>query len=232
VKALYDLSKRIAGFDFFHWLPLVKAKGATEIVFNTASPKTDKWPIDKVRRRIESILFPAPALAGLPYSIGKKGEPFDDPHLWSLSQFCYQGGKIEKLQSVLPPGKHRYTVTLRKTQRIESRNSQESDWRKFADEIGAYVIPDYDVQPIGLHERVSLYAGAEMNFFVTNGPATLCSVTPYPMMMFDNDQSVVHLVKAGTKWGESSPWMGKNQFLIWEPGTYDNIKRNFEAWTK
>ncbi len=201
--------------------------GATEIVFDISSPNTKKWPLEIVRKRFESILYPAPALLGLKASIGNAGNPKlvsgSQAHLvraWNPS--------FARLKSVRPPGKERYTVTLRKTQRSPTRNSDEGVWREFAKEIGARVIPDYEDEPIHLHERMALYAGAEMNFFVTNGPVILCFLSTYPAMSFD--LQIAKMTHMGVPWGEKYPFCLDNQFQIYEPPTPENIRRHFNAW--
>ena len=202
--------------------------GATEIVFDKSNPNCGKWPKDTVLRRFESILWPGPALLGLKRSIGTVGAQLAPYHQSDLVRLARSGVQFPRLKSVLPPGKARYTVTLRKTQRIASRNSNEDDWRIFAEEIGALVIPDYDDEPIHLHERMALYAGAEMNFFVTNGPALLCELSDYPSMAFDNQKST--LAHIGVPFGEKYPFMRENQFLIYEPDDLPVIRRHFKAW--
>lgn len=230
MKALYDLNQRIAGFDFYPWLVMQAAHGATEIVFDTRMPKLDKWPLETVMRRFESILWPGPALLGLPCSIGTQGKQLAPYHQKDLVRLVNEGMEVPRLKSVLPPGKERYTVTLRRTQRSPGRNSREEDWRSFASEIGARIIEDYDVEPIHLHERMALYAGAEMNFFVTNGPVMLCFLSEYPAMGFDVQASP--MVNLGVPFGEPYPFLLPQHRQIYEADTLENIRKHFEAWKR
>ncbi|MDZ4253978.1 MAG: hypothetical protein U1A72_15520 [Sulfuritalea sp.] len=230
MKALYRLSRRIAGFDFFSWLMLAQAAGATEVVFDPDSPKTNKWPEREVLKRFESILLPGPALAGMPVSIGKEGEDFWETDMRYLIAHVRDGKPIQRLRSVLPPAKERYTVTIRRTERRPERNSNEPAWRAFAAEIGARVIEDYDVEPIGLHERMALYAGAEMNFFLCNGPLHICGLSEYPLMCFRCDQMVGALEATGIARGEQYPWHRPNQRLIYEPDELPVLRRHFKMW--
>lgn len=228
-KALYRLSKMIAGFDFYPWLVMQAHGGASEVVFDTQNPSTGKWPIETVKRRFESILWPGPALLGMPASIGTEGRQFGGYHQRELVALAYSGAKLPRLKSVLPPGQERYTVTLRRTQRVPERNSNEADWRTFAAEIGARVIQDYEDEPIHLHERMALYAGAEMNFFVTNGPVMLCFLSEYPAMGFDLQKST--MVKLGVPFGEPYPFlMADRHRQIYEPDTLENMRKNFKMW--
>lgn len=228
MRACYRMHTRAAGFDFFLWLVLQKALGATRIEIDRRNPKIDKWPRHIVERRIDSIIMPGPALAGLPCTEGEWGKELSHGDQFDVVQRCLGGLKLPPLATVLPPGKARYTVTLRTTQRNPGRNSDEQVWRDFAAEIGAQVIEDYDVKPIHLHERMALYAGAEQNFFVTNGPSILCLLSEYPAMCFDCQHgSLVHL---GLPYGAPYPFMRPQHQQIYEPPTPEALRWHFEAW--
>jgi hypothetical protein len=93
------------------------------------------------------------------------------------------------------------------------------------------VIPDYDDVPIHLHERMALYAGAEMNFFVTNGPVMSCFLSEYPAMGFDVQKSPMK--GFGVPFGESYPWLLKDRhFQVYEPDTLENMRKHFAAWKR
>ena len=230
IFARYDLACRIANFEFFNWLLLAKAHGAGGVVFGVERVKTSKWSEGAIRRRFASIIEPGPALAGMEMSIGEGGRDFGPTHLRRLVAHCRGGGRIDKLRSVLLPGAARYTVTLRRTARRPERNSNEPAWRSFAAEIGALVIEDWDIAPIGLHERVALYAGARLNFFVTNGPMQLCSFTEYPMLCFGCQAAEGAFSNIGIAAGEQFPWCGPRQRLVWEPDELPVLRRAFSQW--
>ena len=231
MNALYDLSRCIASFNFFEWLLLAQVRGADHVVFNAQHIKASKWPRHITEQRLKSILLPGPALAGMTHSMGDVGDPIGAPS-GALAVEAWRSGRMRRLQSVKPAGTERYTVTLRKTHRANGRDSDEAAWLQFADEIGAYVIRDYDEVPIHLHDRVALYAGAKMNFFVSNGPGVLCSFTEYPCMIFDTHLAAGSLRSDGIpEWGAQYPWMLRNQFAIWEPATLQNIRKHFYAWS-
>ena len=227
--ARYDLSRQIAGFDFFYWLLWVQSIGATEIVIDATAPKTDKWDTWTTWRRIRSIIMPGPALASLPMSTGMHGEVHRG-YLKELLQAARAGNSIRRLRSTLPAGKDRYTVTLRKTERAPIRNSNEPAWREFAAEIGARVIEDAEVCAMPLAELLAIYAGAEMNFGVPNGPVTMCQLSEYPVMVFDFQKSAGPLDNLGMAFGDQLPWSNKNQIQIWEPDDLDVIRRHFNLW--
>ena len=226
--ALYELRRRIAGFDFFVWLVMQRAHGAETVCFDTSKPKTDKFTLQEVEKRYESILKPGPALLGMDWIEGKVGIQYGPYDQEDLTRLVRGGLKIPRIKSPLPKGKEKYTVTLRNTRRWPNRNSRESDWRTFAAEIGARVIPDYDDEPIHLHERMALYDGAEMNFFDTNGPVMLCFMGEAPAMGFDVQNSP----QTGSIFGEQYPFLLPQHRQIWEPSTLENLRKHFSAWQK
>ena len=240
MRALYDTSRYLTSFNFFEWLLQAEARGATVVVFDIRGIRGDKWPTDVARRRFYSICAPGPALLGLPHEVfdnkvigSTAAKNLAEPGGRPLVGFLKRGGKIKRLTTVRPPVNGvRYTVTLRKTQRSPLRDSDEEVWREFANEIGAEVIPDFDTQPIGLHERVAMYAGAEMNYFVSNGPGLLCSWTPYPCMLFNTVHARVSLLDDGIEDGAQYPWMGGNQRTIWELATPESLRRHHYNWTQ
>lgn len=231
MRACYALRKHIAGFDFFPWLVYQAAVGVTEILFDVRSPNTRRWSEETVMRRFESILRPGPALAGLSAVLGD-GVPTNEGYgQRALVDAVRRGMRFPRLKSVLPPGTERYTVTLRRDARIPHRDSLEADWREFASEIGARVIPDYEVEPIGLHERMALYAGARMNFFVTNGPVMLCFLSEYPAMGFD--VNISPMTGVGVPYGEPYPWLLPDRHRqVYETATLPVIRKHFREWER
>lgn len=227
--ATYRLSERLASFEFFCWLVMVKAAGATKIVLDPANPKTAKiGGPESTARRFESIIVPGPALAGLPSRIGS-----DKSRLTasanSFTQWVRQGGVLPRLQTVKPAVSCKYTITLRNNfDGAKSRNSNDQAWRQFGEEIGATIIEDYFVKPMHLHDRVALYAGAKMNFGVSNGPVFLISLTNYPVAQFINSTAARNnVIRDGMRPGEKAPWMLSNQHLIWEEDNIENLRRAF-----
>lgn len=238
MKVIYNFARYLPSFNFFEWLVQVKTLGATCILFDARWTRYLKWSVAHTLERIRSICYDGAALAGLPYEI-----VIDESQLAGardparpggghLVAFWNQHGRIERLRSPRAPRPCEYTVTLRKTQRSPTRDSREEDWRAFADQIGALVIPDYDEAPIHLHERMALYAGARMNFFVSNGPGVLCSLTEYPCMMFNTHHARGSLASDGVGgWGAQYPWMlADRQRAIWVEDTYENIWEHFDHW--
>ncbi len=222
----YDLRRQHFTFDFFGWLIEWAHKGATEIVFD----HTDN-PIK--RKRFETIIAPGPAFLGLPSREGNDGEKVGlKCKFLHVIRFARQIKSFRRLRTVLPPKNVEYTVTLRQSAESDVwRNSNREAWLRFAKEIGARVIEDYAVEPIELHERMALYAGARMNFGVSGGPMWMCSWSEYPCMIFGLDKvSRLFWNKCEIKKGDQMPWCKGNQFTFWENDDYENIVRCFRRW--
>lgn len=221
--ATYRLSSYLASFEFFFWLVMVHTAGASEIVFDTNNPRTKKNSLDDVIKRFHSILKPGPALVGLPCRIGDDKTQIDafPSHLYAW----YNSGKrFARLKSVKPPVKCKATVTIRQNITAPMRDSNRDAWLRFADEIDAIVIDDFYRDPIHLHDRMALYAGAEMNYGVCNGPMAMLSLTEYPVKVFVNSESARN---SNIRWGiepnTSWPWMLSNQQLVWAPDDLDAL---------
>jgi hypothetical protein len=228
--ARYPLSRFIASFDFYDWLVLVQAKGATEIVFDVENPKTVKWPADVVMERFRTIIEPGPLLADMPWRFGTDGDEIASPHMTVLMDHVKSGGTFKRLASILPANRCRYTVTLRNCDRIPERNSNQMAWREFAEEIGAVVIEDHADKPINLHDRVALYAGAEMNFGIVNGPMHLITLTDYPVMMFATKASHKGFREVGMHPLENYPWCLPHQKIVWAEDDLDSLRKQFRNW--
>jgi hypothetical protein len=232
--ACYDLSTDINSHDHYHWLIVVAGMGAREIVYDTSKGfRASRWPDDQTAERYCTIVRPAAAFAGLPSRDGVDGtriaglHKLKNAHKWALNH----PRAVAKLKSILPPGDKRDTITLREQILVDPlRNSNIKAWLDFADKIGAHVIRDYLVEPISMAQRLALYAGAEMNFGVDNGPMSVCQMTPYPCMVFKYHLNEHYLFRCGLKWHGKFVWCSKNQFMFWEDDTPANIWARFEQW--
>lgn len=240
MRALYHLKLYIPTFNFFEWLLVAQWSGATEVVFDMRDFRGEgKYGNSGVFQRFHSICEPGPALAGLPY------ETFTvDSHLPNEAQLLpnyktggkpladriKKGKKFKRLQTVREPGKERFTVTLRNCHRDPARNSDREMWLDFAKEIGARVIPDYSDEPIHLHDRVALYAGAEMNYFVSNGPGVFCSFTEYPCTLFDTNRAWGAFQGDEVPQGADYIWMLPNQRAVWEFATPETLRDYHRHW--
>jgi hypothetical protein len=224
MRAVYRLDQYPANFNFLDHLVASKTLGATEMLFNDSDGYKAKFTKEETARRMQSILEPACALAGMDYEYGE-GQGIDPGyHISNVLRVFRQVGKLEKLKSVKEPVKCKYTITIRDYQRYKERNSDVPAWRRFAEEVGAVVIEDYSTKPIHLHDRMALYAGAEMNFMTGNGPGSLLLYSDYPYVIFNGKVNRAYHKEHG--WlDEDLPWANEKQKVIWEPDTYENIKR-------
>ena len=223
MKATYRLNQLRANFNFLEFLVVAATEGATHIVFDRNKPRRD-YPEPELKARISSILEPACALAGCSFSYGEELGISPGYHISTVIKAFERHGRIAKLKSVLPPKSVEYTVTLRNCDKDAYRNSDDV-WRDFAEEIGAFVIEDYYDKPISLHERMSYYAGAKMNYFVANGPATMCWFSDYPHTTFMKGVLEDYHMAHGF-WRNQLPWAKPNQRCVWRADTIEQLRKH------
>ena len=232
--ALYDLSNRPATFDVFTFLAYAATMGARHVRFVTSNGwKKKNYSLESAEERFRSIVQPAAALYGMESSIGDPaGTPY--PHMIDKLIALHAEKPIAKMRFHVEP-KNYVTVTLRRS-RTSERDSNESEWLAFAKRHKAVVIRDYDERPLELADRVRLYAGARMNFFVNNGPAILCilSEAPYLVMRYIGDAdclmaSPMQMERLGITPGFQYPWANENQKLSYLPDTCANIESEWAA---
>lgn len=227
--AKYDLGSAThpATFDFFTWLVVVQAMGATKIALANINNVHCKHgePLEAFER-IDSIIKPGIAFSGLPWMESDEGEMlFDRIHMTAIPD------NFPRLKTVLPPRDIKYTVTIRNMTRKPIRNSNPYVWKTFARNIGAYLIDDWSVKRICLHKRMALYAGAKMNFGVPNGPLSMLFLTDYPYMMVNCAAKMKHWFQHGINRGDQIRWAKPNQILSWdEEVTVEDLMEKFEAF--
>jgi hypothetical protein len=224
MQAVYRLDQYPANFNFLDWLVAAKTEGATAVLLDDSNGYKAKFTKEDLGRRMASIVEPSCALAGLPFKYG--GGHGIDPgyHISNVLRVFKKHGRLEKLKTVKDPAKVKYTVTIRDYGRYKERNSDLPAWRRFAEEVGAVVIEDYNTQPIHLHDRMALYAGAEMNFMTGNGPGSLLLYSDYPYCIFNGKVNRAYHKEHG--WlDEPLPWAVENQHVVWELDNYENIRR-------
>lgn len=237
--ALYDLSNRPASFDFVTYLATARTYGASHVrfVLNRGwKPKNYANPDERFR----SIVEPAVALWGMEYSVG---EPFGVEYSHFLPKaVAAHKQSITGIRKIPYPVEDRgyLTITLRNS-RTPARNSKDAEWMKFADKQRAtgrkvVILRDYEERPLSLHDRMRLYAGAHMNFFVINGPVTLCvhSEAPYLCMRTigcekSGSTSPKFMASIGITPGFQFPWSNGRQRLSYEDDTCEAIECEYAA---
>jgi hypothetical protein len=149
-------------------------------------------------------------------------------------------------------------ITLRETY-TEGRNSNLKEWGKFADHVykdndvvfirdtakwnddirGNYGIcfPTFPIASIDLDIRLALYQHAKINFSVGGGPTILLHYSqdiPYRTFKMAyggyKSSSVDFLTEMGFPPGSQFPWHSKDQKIVWEDDTFDNLRREYDQW--
>lgn len=223
MNAVYDLSRCPVNFNFLEFLIASKTLGAKRILLDDSRGYKAKYSKEETKRRMESIVFPACELADMDCEFGSGSGMDPGYHTSAVIKAFRKCGRIAKLRSVLPVGTERFTVTLRNSKRYPERNSDQASWRKFASEIGAWVIEDFDDKPIHLHERMALYMGAEMNYMVANGPINLCFFSDAPLTAFMKNVNLAYHAEHGFPKDSQLPWFTERQKVVWTGDSYGEL---------
>lgn len=227
--AVYDLAVRAANWDFVIWAVNVRDLGYKQINLfagDLAKKKDLKWLTPaQIMWRVDNIMIPAVWALGMRYELHDKG----DRHVGSDHYYHFRPN-FRRLEVAAPwHGKH--TVTLRNTPYKPYRNSNRAVWLEFARRINAIVIEDHSIAPISFEERFRLYAGAAMNWGVSNGPTAALFTTPYPVTMmcdeiFDRKGFAgLHILPGG-----QVPCSLPNQNLVWGDITVARLTEQYRKF--
>lgn len=146
------------------------------------------------------------------------------------------------------------TISIRDYGFLKYRNSLLNEWRKtyeFLNKFGlrVVIIPDVESKTdlkkyfsekdifceaqYNNHLKVGIYKRASLNLFVNGGVSTLCIFSDLPYIIFNfipkyknghNFWAANILAERGFAMRERPIFLKKNQFWIWEPDTFENIK--------
>lgn len=160
------------------------------------------------------------------------------------------------VKGLLDSGKPPVTITLRELDAWSHRNSNLSEWLKFAQLLeakGERVIFLRDTAKAGepllghetcpiastnLHVRQALYEQAKCNLFVPNGPWNLQLFGTKPWLMFNEVNASDPFFpntpqfwqeSQGINAGEQFPWSKSDQRIIWAADSYEMICNAWEA---
>jgi len=235
--ATYDLAIRPATYDFAFWLVLVKSQGYKHVNFQyNGTIQTKKFNKEVAWKRVGNLLIPLCKLARMSWSIVSGNDQFECGYsAGDATRFYEKHGGIEKLYPTTESGKSDYfTITLRDSIRNKFRDSNKEAWLEFADTLGkeVIVIPDVEtgVLHLDLEYRMALYAGANMNYGVNNGPMALCYLSDAPYMSFNmlpdvpEGRALKEHMERDDFVNKQFPWAHEKQRLFWQPDTIENLK--------
>jgi hypothetical protein len=225
---VYDLAKDLVTWDFVTWAVNVRELGYQHIAFQTKGiPAYGRKFItaQQVIERLHAIFIPAAKMLGLEYSIDERNgaRHIGSSHYYDLRP------DFKRMESPRI-STHPRTVTIRDVSYKQHRNSRRDVWLEFARRIGARIIEEYGQVPISFEDRFALYAGAQMNWGVTNGPLAAAFLTPYPIRMFcadklDRKGMSGHHILPGGQIQFSLP----HQSLVWvEAITLEVLMKDYE----
>jgi hypothetical protein len=150
------------------------------------------------------------------------------------------------------------TITLREAENWPNRNSNLQVWLKFAHYLkqqGERVIiirdtakaleplddKSFETDPIAsidVRHRCARYHHAKINFFISNGPATLAVFDTTPWVQFIPVETSGSGYRANTSkfWkedqgiavGSQYPWSTPQQRIIWKQPTYNNLVKTYQ----
>lgn len=246
-QAIYDLSKMPTTFDFSSWACYARTCGTEKVHFIVDGPIAQwKYPADIAWKRFANILLPLCKLARLEYTVGGRIEGKTFSYLAGhLNTLYKQIKRIEKLKPTKVLLRKEYvTITLRESFRNRFRNSNVAEWEKFRKwlegrNVDVEVLPECENAPIDLEYRMALYSGATMNFGVGNGPMSLCVFSEAPYLLLNlcpdpgtekvqYDQKKL-LAAQGFPEGSNFAFKNERQLMVYEPDTFENIVRAYEA---
>jgi len=101
------------------------------------------------------------------------------------------------------------------------------------------VLPECENAPVNLEYRMGLYAGAQMNLGVANGPMSLCVFSESPYLLLNvcpepDDEKVQYnqkklLERQGFPEGSQFAFKNDRQLLVYEPDTFENIVKAYSS---
>lgn len=206
----------------------------------------ESGPIDKPSVYVGSIEKHGDGVVSLPYSPRPSVEHYKETGKLPRYEASAEATSWASAEFSDRP----YVITLREADYWPQRNSNLSEWVRFAETLDRRVIFVRDTAKaseeidgfeicqqasVDLHKRLALYRMARMNFFVTNGPAGLAHYsTDIPYLNFYKDAPGYHCYDpvwleqyVGIPPGGQLPWATKSQRLVYANDTFENIVK---AW--
>jgi len=266
-QVCYNVPQSPLSYDFIHWLVDAEmtriAEGAPaplKVCFWFG--RDGKTGLDDPWRRgmLENVMRPALALIGAvedPTAVnGRNKMEFG---FKGVVDGAKRGLTVPRFRAMTIAGfAGCVTITLREAKQWPHRNSNIDAWVEFAwylRERGERVVVVQDTAHADapfffgfetcpqasrvLYARASLYQSAKMNFFVSNGPATLAFFSEWSWTMFLKIEPDGHPYAPNTPsfWreqfgmevGEQFPWARPDQRIVWKGDDYENLVEAWEA---
>ena len=246
MSAVYDLSKMPTTYDFAAWAVMAKTEGEKHVHFIVDAPIASwKYPEDTAWKRWATVLLPICKLAGLSFSVGprRSGREYGY-HGGQVNRLFAERGRLEKLRATMKPSREKYvTITLRQSFRNKHRNSNMEAWTQFqayleGKGVDVAVLPECEDAPINVEHRMALYAHADMNLGVAQGPMALCIFSDAPYITLNQNPPDPNgeaqydinklLVKTGFPPGSQYAFRTDRQILVWEQDSFENIVAAYE----
>jgi hypothetical protein len=221
--------------------------------------KDDRMNRDQRRMWLENVFRPLlPMLGAVEDERALKGRSHEDYVLRDLVDAVRAGEKAPILKSPIScPEKGHVTITLREKAGDKIRNSNLNSWIRFANWLknaGENVIIVRDTEcaniPLAglriepkasfdLQYRMALYESAKTNLFVENGPIGLAFFGEFPWISFFKVDDDSEFVRTTAFWdtcyhmkpGDQLPWSRKDQRIVWQADTYENLVSAWEQTT-
>ena len=220
-------------FDFAGFVVCARTLGADHVHFKTAGGiQTKKFPAQRAWARYNEILLGLTGLAGMTHSKGpEEGGIAPMFHFGTVEALYKELGRIWKFPLI--EGERGYiTVTKRDSFRYRERNSS-VHWKEFikASKRRVVVLEEAEFNPMPFPERMKLYSNAEMNYFVNNGPMTLCTFSEAPYRIFNmapSNEMKEHYRKTGFPEGSQFSFRNERQEILWKPDTLENLMAHID----
>jgi hypothetical protein len=237
---LWDLKTAPPTWDFGIALVCAKTAGVERVHFRYEGEVSRKKLSEELYwHRFKNIITPLCDLAKTPWVKGPGGEGMTfGYHAGDLEKVFKEHGRIWKYTTTYRAvgKKRRYvTVTIRESFRNMERNSNRPAWNRFISDLEkkskVIVLEDRELDPIPVSERMSLYAHADMNYGVNNGPMALlyCSESPYTVFNMipraNPDPWREHMEKGGFPVGSQFSFRNERQKIVWESDDYEVLSR-------
>lgn len=276
-RVQYNLAKMCSSFDFVGWLldaemTRVRESAPFPLKVHWFLGQDGKALLDSVTRQInfEGILRPMLKLVGaVEDKMSAHGRVKESCTLIPVVEAYKRGEKLptfnapiearEALKEVVAKefGQPPVVITLREAKHFPHRNSNMTEWLKFAEWLeqrgekvvfvrdtakAQETIAGFRTCPAASEDllvRMALYQEARMNFFVANGPAMLAVFSDAPWCIVNQVQDDGGY-RANTTEGwygctgitppEQWPWCREDQRIVWELDTFENLCAAWESF--